>query len=124
MKDPVAVAVQAEDLALVTTGELRYPPGELAGKEEQVLEGNVLAEGDEMNLVVAAHKRPVRRHNQRGVVVAPGLIFCRIIRADIAHDQRRLRGAAMEMRARWNRGSASTKGAGDSGHATKSGCVG
>ena len=44
-------------------------PGELVGKEEQILEGNVLAEGNQVNLVVAAHARAVRAHDQRGVVV-------------------------------------------------------
>jgi hypothetical protein len=59
-------------------------------KGQKIMERNVLAEGDKMNLVVAAHARAIHADNERGVVLAPRLIFGGEIRADIADYQRRL----------------------------------
>ena len=44
---------QNEDLAVLAASELRNAAGELVGKSQQILEGNVLTKRDEMNLVVA-----------------------------------------------------------------------
>ena len=82
-----------------------------------MLEGNVLAEGDQVNLVVAANARAVRADDQRGVVVVPRP-------APPSENPRSwlptTSGAwvwrAMAASACWKRGSCSSKGAGDSGH--------
>src|ERR1035437_6942488 len=58
-ENSVAMAVEAEDFALVAGRALGDFSGELAGKEEEAAEGNVFAEGDEVDFVVTAKARAV-----------------------------------------------------------------
>ncbi len=58
-EDAVAVRLavvsgKAKDLALVAAREFGHTASEFVGEGKQVLKGNVLAEWDEVNLVVAA----------------------------------------------------------------------
>src|SRR5208282_87140 len=72
--------------------EGRDSAGQLAGEREQVLEGNVFAEGNEVDLVVAANHLAAGVNDERGVVVVPSVLRLREIRADAADHERRLRG--------------------------------
>ena len=55
-----------------------------------MLEGNVFAEWNKVNLVVAAHPRAVRADHKSRVIVAPGTLIWREVGADIPHYQRGL----------------------------------
>ena len=55
------------------------------------MEGNVFAEGDKVNFVVAADNLPAGVDDERGVVVVPGILLLREIGADAANHERRLR---------------------------------
>jgi hypothetical protein len=101
-EDAVAVGFtvrggETEDFAVFATCERGDPAGEFTGKLEQVGEGNVLAEGDEMDLVVAADADAICRDDEGGVKVVC-LLVCRVggggagRPADVADDQGRVRG--------------------------------
>jgi len=74
-EDAVAMAIEAEDLALGSAAHLANVAGEGAGKGEQFMEGHILAEGNEVDFVVAAQGCAVRVDDQRGVV-ALHRVFC------------------------------------------------
>ena len=74
-EDAVAMSIEVEDFALLAACKLSDSSGELARKEQKVLEGDVLSKRHEVDFVVAANPDPVRPDDHRGVVVPPGLIL-------------------------------------------------
>ncbi len=87
---PAVLSGKAKDFALVSARECRDPAGELVGKGEQILEGNVFAEWNEVNLVVPSYAGAIHAHDQRGVVVTPSAVLLRQIRTYVTDHKRGL----------------------------------
>ena len=81
------MAVDEEDFALVTRREARYFAGELAGEEKQILEGDVLAERDQVDFVVTAEAVAGRVNYESRVVVEPALLIGREVCSYVANDE-------------------------------------
>ncbi len=79
-----------KDAAVGSAREVADPAGELVGKDEQIFEGNVFAERNEVDLVVAADAASVGSDDHGGVVIVPGLKVGRVFVADAADNHWRL----------------------------------
>ncbi len=129
-EDAVGVAAGGEDLAVAAGIEGADLVEEVLGEEEELLEGDVFAEGDEVHLVVAAGEGAVGGDEVGGVVEQVAAIFAGVgvvgadaVDADVADDDRRSGLSAPARRcASRNWGSLSWKGAGDSGQTIRSLC--
>ncbi len=119
----VGVAAGGEDGALLAGIEEAYFVEEALCEEEEVLVGDVLAEGDEMHLVVAANEaRPAAMTKEAELNrMYPRSFVGGAVDADVADDDRSVGSAGERATAlRGTAGRVSSKGAGDSGQTMRS----
>src|SRR3984957_6171917 len=101
-EDAVAVmlAVRAgekKDFVHVAASELGDAAGEFLGEEEELLEWNVFAEGDQVDFVVAANGGAIGGKDQGGVVVVAKALIGGGIRTDAADNHRSLLGGGYRL---------------------------
>ncbi len=83
------LVLDAKDRVIGTAIEPRDAPGKLLREEQQLLKRNILAERNQVNLVVASDLLAVGAHHHRRIELPPALLRLRVVHANATHNQRR-----------------------------------